>query len=132
MDTNTDKTQANKGNDKEPVNWALIILSIPKIGELLTSVLAITPALLLLVVLGLLGPYPSNNESTLFIIGVSFQFLIIIALTWWWLNYLERKINIAIILPIPFIKIPVKWLLYPFMLPFLGIRRIYRYFSHKR
>ena len=124
--------QANKGNEKEPVNWALLILSIPKIGELLTSLLAITPACLLLVVLGRPGPNPANNESILFIFGVGFQFLIVIALTWWWLNYLERKINIAIILPIPFIKIPVKWLLYPFMLPVFGIRRIYRHFSHKR
>ncbi len=128
----TDKTQANKGNEKEPESWILLILSIPKIGELLTSLLAIAPAILLLLLLGFSGSDPSNDESTLSIIGIIFQFLMVIALTWWWLNYLERKINIAILLPIPFIKIPVKWLLYPFMLPFFGIRRIYRHFSHKR
>ena len=129
---NTDKTQANKGNEKVPANWALLILSIPKIGELLTTLLAIAPAILLLLLLGFPGSNMSNDESKLSIIGIIFQFLIVIALTWWWLNYLERKINIAIILPIPFIKIPVKWLLYPFMLPFFGIHQIYRHFSHKR
>jgi hypothetical protein len=51
--------------------------------------------------------------------------------TWWWLDYLERKINLAFFLPIPFFRIRAKYVRYPFMLPFFGIRRLYLRFTHE-
>jgi hypothetical protein len=127
MDNDTTNTKANK-NSENQYNWLHTILSIPKIGGLLTSIIAILPAALIFLIFSFGLP---ENEETL----SGFQFFLIVIMfvsaligTWSWLNYLERKIRLAIVLPIPFINIPIKWILYPFMLPFFGIMKIYRHF----
>lgn len=118
--------------------WIFLILSIPNIGGLLTTIVTFAPASIFSLVFSpIFILIPSLNESTLlgglliFITGILLISMLLL-ITWWWLNYLEAKIGLAILLPIPFINIPLRWILYPFMLPFFGIRRIYRHFNTKR
>ncbi len=137
MDNNIADTKGNK-NSENQYNWIHTILSIPKIGGLLTSVIAITPAILIFLSFSMFTLFFKSEkskppeESLWIYFFLVFGIVLILIVTWWWLNYLERKINLAIMLPIPFINIPIKWILYPFMLPFFGIRKIYRHFAPKR
>jgi len=110
------------------------ILSLPIIGGILTLGLTLIPAFLFLGIISMILPSNSNENSSVdAYLAILFLVLILMAIasTWWWLNYLERKINVSVILPIPFVKIPVKWLLYPFMLPIFGIKNLYRHFFPK-
>lgn len=113
--------------------WIFTILSIPQIGGLLTTILTLGPAAIFSLIFILIStPEDSTLPGGLLIFTTAILLIIMLLVTWWWLNYLEGKMNLTILLPIPFIKIPLKWILYPFMLPFFGIRRIYLHFNTKR
>jgi len=130
MDNNNTNSNSNK-NSENQYKWLHTILSLHKIGGLLTTMIAIAPGALILL---LFYFFPINEEEYIVLQLWLMVLISIFALicTWWWLNYLERKINLVILLPIPFIKIPLKWILYPFMLPFFWIIKIYRNFIPKR
>jgi len=105
-----------------------VFISIPVIGEFVTSIIALIP----LVILGLILIIPlrilNNNimiEYFIFIEIFIFIF-ILIPIAYWWLLLLEREVRLVVCLPIPFIQIPIKYVLYPFMYPFFGIRYIYQ------
>jgi hypothetical protein len=131
MDNNSKNTKTNI-NIENQYNWLHTILSIHKIGGLLTSIIAIAPAILILLPFYLFFPKNEEEYIVLQFLLMALTLALVLIGTWWWLNYLERKINLAILLPIPLIKIPLKWILYPFMLPFFGIIKIYRHFSPER
>lgn len=131
MDNNTSNSVEN--NSKPKHKWIFTILSIPEIGGLITTIITLAPASIFSLIFILISP---SEESALpgapliFITAILLSSMLLT--TWWWLNYLEGKLNLAILLPIPFLKIRLKWVLYPFMLPFFGLRRIYRHFTTKR
>lgn len=132
MDSNTNNTKENIGNENQH-NWIFTILSIPNIGGLLTTIIAVAPAAIFSLIFILVSsPEESALPDGLLIFITVILLISMLLITWWWLNYLEAKINLAILLPIPFINIPIKWILYPFMLPFFGIRRIYQHFNANR
>jgi len=130
MDNNT--TEPNENNDNQH-SWIHTILSIPTIGGFLTFVVAIAPAILILLAFSpfFLSEESEKANSSLDTLLAFVVPILLLLITWWWLHYLERKIQLGIMLPIPFINIPVKWILYPFMLPFFGLQKIYRHFVPK-
>lgn len=132
MENNTSNQEAPIENDFK-YQWIFKILSIPQIGGLLATILVVAPAAVFSLLFISIVPMDDSDLPG----GPLILFLAIILsceliATWWWLLYLERKIRLAFYLPIPFINIRIKWALYPFMLPFFGIRRIYAAFTNKR
>ena len=132
MASSTNNVKENGGNENQ-YNWIFTILSIPNIGGLLTTIIAVAPAAIFSLIFILVSsPEDSELPSGLLIFITVFLLISMLLITWWWLNYLEEKINLAILLPIPFINIPLRWILYPFMLLFFGIHRIYQHIKSKR
>lgn len=132
MDSDTNNTTENIGNENQH-DWIFAILSIPNIGGLLTTIITFAPAAIFSLIFILVSPADESSLPGGLLIFITAILLIsMLLITWWWLNYLEAKINLAILLPIPFINIRLRWILYPFMLPFFGIHRIYQHFHAKR
>ena len=98
---------------------------LPTVAERMLSFAAIIPATILSFVFTAI-----TSEEKMSSPGFATIIIIILILcgmiisTWWFLHYLERKTKLAVLIPIPFIRIPLKWLLYPFMMPFFGLRRL--------
>lgn len=112
--------------------WVFTLLSIPQIGGLLATIIVFGPAsvfsLLFISITSIDDSSVPEWPTILFLVVIlSCEFIA----TWWWLHYLERKVNLAFYFPIPFVKIRIKWALYPFMLPFFGIRKIYLALTNK-
>jgi len=131
MENNTSNQEAPIENDFK-YQWVFTLLSIPQIGGLLATIIVVAPAAVFSLLFISIAPIDDSAIPGWPVI----LFLVIILsceliATWWWLHYLERKINLAFYLPIPFINIRIKWVLYPFMLPFFGIRRIYSALTNK-
>ena len=104
---------------------------LPKIGRLLLVIVTFVPASVISSIY--VTFFASEETESIEIQGVIILAVVIscmIISTWWWLHYLERKFNLTIFLPIPIINVPLKWILYPFMLPFFGIRGLYRVLSN--
>lgn len=126
MDSNTSDLTNNTQSETEK-HWVFRILSIPQIGGLLTTVITFGPAAVFSLAFILLSETGESSTPGPFLIFMTASLIsLMLLITWWWLNYLEAKIRLEILLPIPFLKIPLKWILYPFMLPFFGIRSVYR------
>ena len=104
-----------------------VVIRIPVIGEYLTSIIALIPVLILGIILFipfilLVGDLPGDQ---IFYILVFIALFIFIPISYWWLKILEREVRLIVCLPIPIIQIPVKYILYPFVQPFFGIRYVF-------
>jgi hypothetical protein len=132
MESNTSKQEAQMQNGIK-YQWIFTLLSIPKIGGLLATIIIVAPACVFSLLFISIVPIdnPDVPGGPVILITVILLSCMLIA-TWWWLHYLERKVNLAFFLPIPFINIRIKWILYPFMLPFFGIRKIYSALTNKQ
>jgi hypothetical protein len=110
------------------IKFFRVMTSIPFIGEYITSIIALIP----IVILGIILLFPFNilaeNIAVEYVIYILifFFFFILIPIAYWWLLWIEREVRLVVCVPIPIIEIPVKYVLYPFMLPFFGIRFLYR------
>lgn len=110
------------------LNFFKVFLSIPVIGEFLTSILALIPMVLLGVILIipvlLLIDYIAIEYFIYLLLFITI--FVLIPISYWWLKLLEREVRLIVCLPIPIIELPVKYILYPLMFPFFGIRYIYQ------
>ena len=86
--------------------WVLLILSLPYIGGILTTVLALVPAALLFIAVGAVLDIESETVS-------NWVLFFALPITWFWLRYLEKRAGVAVCLSIPVLNIPIKWLLLP-------------------
>lgn len=105
------------------------LISIPIIGEFVTSIIALIPLVIFGSILIIPLAYFLHGYIIIqyFIYILIFIFIfILIPIAYWWFILLEREVKLVVCLPIPFIQIPIKHVLYPFMYPFFGIRYIYQ------
>ena len=117
--------------EKGSKHWIFSLLAIPRIGGLLATLITVAPAAVFSLMFIAIAPADDSIPGTPVIIITAILISCMLISTWWWLHYLERKIGLAIYLPIPFINIRLRWVLYPFMLPFLGIKRAYSALTNK-
>lgn len=92
--------------EQDEETWLHVILGIPYVGEFLTFIIAMLPAILLVTVVMLVF----NTESDTVI---NWVMLFSLPITYFWLRFLERKARLAICLPVPILNIRIKWLLLP-------------------
>jgi hypothetical protein len=100
---------------------------LPKIvGFILVCISFVPAAIISMVYTLLIGPGEKESTGIADVILVFVVISCIIISTWWWLHYLEEKTKMDILIPIPFVRIRLKWVLFPFIFPFLGIRWLFR------
>ena len=110
------------------LNFFKVFLSIPVIGELLTSIIALIPVVFLgiILIIPVLLLVDSMAIEYIIYLLLFITIFVLIPISYWWLKLLEREVRLIVCLPIPIIELPVKYILYPFMFPFFGIRYIYK------
>ncbi len=95
--------------------WLQLILGIPYIGDILTTLIAVAPMVLILLLLHwTLGFEPDSGAGDNIPPGEFWLVLLFLPVWHVWLRYLERKAGLAICLPLPIVNIRIKWLLIPF------------------
>ena len=95
--------------------WLHIILGIPYLGDLLTTLIAVAPMVLIILVADQLFGVQLDSDSEEIIPPAEFWLVLLFIPIWYfWLRYLERKVSLSICLPLPIINIKIKWLLIPF------------------
>ena len=105
---------------------------LPKIGRLLLFFTVFAPASVISLLYVSLFPDEKTESIDIYaVITVTITISCMIVSTWWWLNYLEKKVNFPILLPVPLINVPLKWVIYPFMLPFFGIQWLFKRLNSK-
>lgn len=129
--TNKIKRQGKLGSGSYWYFFYYVLL--PKIGNLLLVIITFVPSSIISMIYTSLFPVEETESIEVYeVIALAIVISTMIISTWWWLHYLERKFNLSILLPIPLIKIRLKWIIYPFMLPFFGIRRLFRNINAKQ
>jgi len=100
--------------------WFDVILGIPYVGDFLTTVIGILPMILIFAIFNF-----EEDTGAGDVIGPAefWTTLLSIPVLYAWLLFLERKLRLAICLPLPIVSIRLKWLLIPF-----GLLWIYIYF----
>jgi len=125
-ETGDEMTEEITPNQVEPEStqqdeerWFSVILGIPYVGDFLTTVIGILPMILIFAVFGYEQEAATGDET-----GPKefWTILVCIPVLYAWLLFLERKLRLAICLPLPIVSIRLKWLLIPF-----GLLWIYMY-----
>lgn len=95
--------------------WLQLVLGIPYIGGILTTLIAVAPMVLILLILDwTMGIAPDSGTGDDIPPGEFWLVLLFLPVWHVWLRYLERKAGLAICLPLPVVNIRIKWLLIPF------------------
>jgi len=101
--------------EQDEETWLHIILGIPYIGEFLTAVIGVFPMILIFAASEMLFGVEPEAETRNEISTAEFWTVLAgIPVLYAWLRYLERKLRLAICLPLPIVSIRLKWLLIPF------------------
>ena len=109
-ETAQDQVESESGQQDEE-RWFDLVLGIPYLGNFLTTVIGLLPMILIFAIFGFEQETGSGDETgpTKFWSTLAF-----IPVLYAWLLFLERKLRLAICLPLPIVSIRLKWLLIPF------------------
>ena len=102
---------------EDDTNWFVLILNIPKLGGFLSFCIAVAPLFVLIILFLILGDifgFDANVDDYM-----DYVILAAIIPTYFWLVFLENKARVQLCLPIPFVNIPIKWILFPIFIIFV-------------
>jgi hypothetical protein len=100
---------------EEPATWLHVILAIPFVGDILTALIGFAPMILVFWLVESKFGIDMFSESAESMPTSTFWIILLSIPIWYvWLRYLEKKLNLAICLPLPIVNFRIKWLLIPF------------------
>ena len=95
--------------------WLHLILGIPYVGDILTALIGFAPMILVFWLVYKIFGIDLFSESSESMPPATFWIILLSIPIWYvWLRYLEKKVSLAICLPLPIVNIRIKWLLIPF------------------
>jgi hypothetical protein len=91
----------------EEESWFSLILNFPFIGDLVATLIAIAPSVLIIAVLEIFVDTDSQEVT-------KWAVLVMLPPLYFWLKFLEKRFGFVPSLPIPVFNIKLKWALLPF------------------